>query len=86
VSESGLPGFESTSWGGVLAPANTPPAVVTSLHTEITKILKMPDVKEKIAGLGADIVGNSPAEFGDYLRAEIAKWSGVVKTSGASVD
>jgi tripartite-type tricarboxylate transporter receptor subunit TctC len=46
----------------------------------------MPDVREKIAGLGADIVGSSPAEFGDYLKAEIAKWSGVIKTSGASVD
>jgi tripartite-type tricarboxylate transporter receptor subunit TctC len=86
ISESGVPGFESTSWGGVLAPAGTPPAVISSLHDEIAKILRMPDVKEKFAGLGADIVGNSPAEFGDYLKAEIAKWSGVIKTSGASVD
>jgi tripartite-type tricarboxylate transporter receptor subunit TctC len=86
ISDTGLPGFESTSWGGVLAPAGTPPAVIASLHGEFAKILRMPDVKEKIAGLGADIVGSSPAEFGDYLKAEIAKWSGVIKTSGASVD
>jgi tripartite-type tricarboxylate transporter receptor subunit TctC len=86
VSESGLPGFESTSWGGVLAPAGTPPAVIASLQAEITKILRMPDVKEKIAGLGADIVGSSSAEFGDYLKTEIAKWSGVIKVSGATVD
>jgi tripartite-type tricarboxylate transporter receptor subunit TctC len=86
VSESGLAGFESTSWGGVLAPAGTPQPVVASLQSEITKILRMPDVREKIAGLGADIVGSSSAEFNDYLKAEIAKWSGVIKTSGASID
>jgi tripartite-type tricarboxylate transporter receptor subunit TctC len=86
VSESGLAGFESTSWGGVLAPAGTPQPVVASLQSEITKILRMPDVREKIAGLGADIVGSSSAEFNDYLKAEIAKWSAVIKTSGASID
>ena len=86
ISESGLPGFESTSWGGVLAPAGTPPAVIASLQAQIARILKMPDVKDKIAGLGADIVGSSSAEFADYLEAEIAKWSGVIKASGATID
>lgn len=86
ISDSGLPGFESTSWGGVLAPSGTPPEVIASLHSQFVRILRMPDVAEKIAGLGADIVGSSPAEFRDYLKAEITKWSGVIKTSGATVD
>lgn len=86
ISESGIPGFEATSWGGVLAPAGTPPAIIASLQAEITKILRMPDVREKIGGLGADVIGSSPAEFADYLKAEIAKWSGVIKASGATID
>jgi tripartite-type tricarboxylate transporter receptor subunit TctC len=86
ISESVLPGFESTSWGGVLAPAGTPPAIVASLQTEITKALRLPDVRERLAGLGAEIVGSSSAEFAEYLKAEIAKWSGVIKTAGATID
>jgi len=86
ISESGVPGFESTSWGGVLAPAGTPPAVIASLQAEIVKILRMPEVREKIGGLGADVIGSGSAEFADYLKAEIAKWSGVIKASGATID
>lgn len=86
ISESVLPGFESTSWGGVFAPAGTPPAIVASLQTEITKALRLPDVRERLAGLGAEIVGSSSAEFAEYLKAEIAKWSGVIKTAGATID
>lgn len=86
ISESALPGFESTSWGGVLAPAGTPPAIVASLQTEITKALRLPDVRERLAGLGAEIVGSSSAEFAEYLKAEIAKWSGVIKTARATID
>jgi tripartite-type tricarboxylate transporter receptor subunit TctC len=86
IHESGVPSFESTSWGGVLAPAGTPAPVIASLQSEIQKILRMPDVRDKIAGLGADIVGSSSAEFSDYLKAEIAKWSGVIRSSGATVD
>lgn len=86
ISESALPGFESTSGGGVLAPAGTPPAIVASLQTEITKALRLPDVRERLAGLGAEIVGSSSAEFAEYLKAEIAKWSGVIKTAGATID
>jgi tripartite-type tricarboxylate transporter receptor subunit TctC len=70
----------------VLAPAGTPPAIVASLQTEITKALRLPDVRERLAGLGAEIVGSSSAEFAEYLKAEIAKWSGVIKTAGATID
>ena len=86
ISDSGLPGFESTSWGGVLAPSGTSPEIIASLNSQLLRILRMPDVADKIAGLGADIVGSSPAEFRDYLKSEIDKWSGVIKTSGATID
>ncbi len=86
ISETGLPGFESTSWGGVLAPAGTPPEVIASLSSQFVRILRMPDVADRIAGLGADIIASSPAEFSDYLKSEINKWAGVIKTSGATID
>ncbi len=86
ISASGLTDFESASWGGVLAPAGTPSAIVASLHREFAQILRMTDVNEKISSLGADIIGSNPAEFTDYLKAEIAKWSGVIKSAGVNID
>jgi tripartite-type tricarboxylate transporter receptor subunit TctC len=86
ISASGLTGFESASWGGVLAPAGTPSAIVASLHREFAQILRMPDVNEKISSLGADIIGSNSAEFSDYLKAEITKWSGVIKSAGVNID
>lgn len=86
IAEAGLPGFESVSWGGVLAPAGTPQPIIASLNTEIVKILRMPDVSEKISNLGAEIVGSSPEEFAAYLKAEVAKWSALIKRTGVTVD
>ena len=79
VSESGLPGFESVSWGGVMAPAGTPPEIINRLNTEINRILKLPDVIEKLSALGAEVVGTTPDEFAAYLKAEIAKWGKVAR-------
>ena len=86
MSEAGLPGFEVTSWNGVLAPAGTPKEIETRLNNEIVKALKMPDVHEKLSGLGADPVGNTPEQFGAFIQAEIKKWAKVIKESGARVD
>jgi tripartite-type tricarboxylate transporter receptor subunit TctC len=86
MSEAGLPGFEVTSWNGVLAPAGTPKEIVTRLNNEIVKALKMPDVHEKLSGLGADPVGNTPEQFAAFIQAEIKKWAKVIKESGARVD
>ena len=86
LAESGLPGFEVGSWQGVFAPAGTPPDVVKRLNAEIVKILSMPDVKEKLIGLGAEPVGNSAEEFSAMVKAEVVKWADVVKKSGAKVD
>jgi tripartite-type tricarboxylate transporter receptor subunit TctC len=86
LAESGLPGFEVGSWQGVFAPAGTPPDIVKRLNAEIVKILNQPDVKEKLVALGAEPVGNSTEEFSAMVKAEVVKWSDVVKKSGARVD
>jgi tripartite-type tricarboxylate transporter receptor subunit TctC len=86
LAESGLPGFEIGSWQGVFAPAGTPPEIVKRLNAEIVKILNMPDVKEKLIGLGAEPVGDTPEQFSAYVKTEVVKWSDIVKKSGAKVD
>jgi len=86
LAEAGLPGFEVGSWQGVFAPAGTPPDIVKRLNAEIVKILNTPDVRDKLAALGAEVVGNSPEEFATMVKAEVGKWADVVKKSGARVD
>ena len=86
LAESGLPGFEVGSWQGVFAPSGTPPDIVKRLNTEIVKILNLPDVKEKLTGLGAEPVGNTSEEFSAMVKSEVVKWAEVVKKSGAKVD
>jgi tripartite-type tricarboxylate transporter receptor subunit TctC len=81
LAESGMPGFEAVSWGGVMVPAGTPRSVVDKLHSEIVTILKMPDVKERLAAMGAEIVGNSPDEFKAYVVAETTKWAKVARAA-----
>jgi tripartite-type tricarboxylate transporter receptor subunit TctC len=85
VAES-LPGYEAVSWGGVMAPAGTPPEVITRLNTEINRILRLPDVAEKLSSFGAQIVGSTPEEFAAYLKAEIAKWGKVARDNNIKLD
>lgn len=81
-----LPGFEIVGWYGVLAPAKLPKPIVTRLHDEFVKVLKQPDVNEKIVLTGAEAVGSTPEEFRKYLHADVAKWAKLVKESGAKLD
>ena len=81
-----MPGFEVGSWQGVFAPAAKPPELLRRLNTEIVKIINMPDVREKLIALGAEPVGDTPEQFSAYVKAEVVKWSDVVKKSGAKVD
>ena len=81
-----LPGFEIMGWYGVLAPAKLPKPLVTRLHDEFVKVLKQPDVRERILQTGAEAVGNTPEEFRKYLHADVAKWAKIVKESGAKLD
>ena len=86
VAESGLPGFEASSWFGILAPAGTPPDIIARLNAEIGKWLASPEAKEKLLALGANAAGGSPEDFAKHIAAETAKWQKVVKESGAKVD
>jgi tripartite-type tricarboxylate transporter receptor subunit TctC len=86
LAEAGLSGYEVGSWQGVFAPAGVPPEIVSRLNTEIVKIINLPEVREKLVALGADPAPNSSAEFAALVRSEVAKWSDVVKKSGAKID
>jgi tripartite-type tricarboxylate transporter receptor subunit TctC len=86
VSEAGVPGFDVTSWYGVLAPAATPADVTARLASEISKAIATADLREKLSAIGATPVGNTPEEFGAHMRREAIKWAKAVKESGAHVD
>jgi len=81
-----VPGFEASSWFGVLAPAGTPPAVIAKVNGEVAKWLATPEAKEKLTAQGANVAGGSPQDFAKHIQAETAKWAKVVKESGAKVD
>ncbi|MFN0162774.1 MAG: Bug family tripartite tricarboxylate transporter substrate binding protein [Burkholderiales bacterium] len=85
IAES-YPGFYADAWSGLFAPKGTPHAIVLRLSAETQRILKLPEVAERLAGLGAEPVGSTAAEFAAHVRREIAKWAQVVKASGARVD
>jgi tripartite-type tricarboxylate transporter receptor subunit TctC len=83
IAEQGFPGVEATAWYGVLAPTGTPKPVVVRLHGELVKVLKLPDVVQRLDALGFEMVGSTPEQFRSYMRTETAKWAKVVKASGA---
>ena len=81
-----VPGFEASSWFGVLAPAGTPPEIIARINGEVTKWLATPEAKEKLTAQGANVAGGTPQDFAKHIQAETAKWAKVVKESGAKVD
>jgi tripartite-type tricarboxylate transporter receptor subunit TctC len=86
VAESGVPGYEVTSWNGMLAPAGTPPEIVRRLNTEFNRIIGAPDMQKRMIEFGYEPVGGPPEKFGEHISAEIAKWAPVVKAAGVRVD
>ena len=86
MAESGLPGFEAVSWIGALVPAGTPQPIVDKIHTDLVAVLRMPEIKEKLGALGAEVVGNTPEQFAAWNRSEIAKWAKAIKESGARTE
>jgi tripartite-type tricarboxylate transporter receptor subunit TctC len=86
VAESGLKGYETITWFGVVAPARTPPAIVTRLNAEIVKVLALPDVRHQFGVQGIEILGGTPEQFASYIRTEIEKWARVIKLSGAKAE
>ena len=86
MSEAGVTGYEAVIWLGLIAPKNTPPAIVARLNAEITKIVNRPEVRSEWAKQGATAMVMTPEEFGRYLAEDIAKWERIVKISGAKPD
>jgi tripartite-type tricarboxylate transporter receptor subunit TctC len=86
VAESGVPGFAMTSWWGILGPAGIQQPVVTRLNTELGKILQSQDVKDRFATLGVDATTSTPAEFGAFIKTEVAKYAKLIQQVGVKVE
>jgi tripartite-type tricarboxylate transporter receptor subunit TctC len=86
IAEAGVPGYETTAWGGIVVPVGTPQAIVTKLNSEINKALRTSTVKERYAAIEAEPVGGTPGQFAAFVKKETVKWADVVKKSGAKLD
>ena len=86
VAESGVPGYEVVSWQGIFAPAGTPKAIVERLHTEIAKILKQPEMQERLAKLGMQGADMTTAQVGAFQKTEVAKWAQVIKSANIKLE
>ena len=86
VAEAGVPGYELMVWFGLVAPAGTPREIVQKLNAEVTRILAMPDVRERFQAQGVEPVGSTPEQFGEHIRAQMAKWSKVVQEAGVKAE
>src|SRR5205823_15049188 len=86
MSEAGVPGYELNGWSGLLVHANTPKDIVRTLNQEIVAIIKAPDIRERFAGLGFDIVGNSSEQFQTFIESEVAKWGQLVRAANIHAD
>ena len=86
IAETGLPGYEATSWFALFAPARTPVAVVNKLNSEVQTLLNLPDVKERLLGLGADALPMAPRDLTAYVESEIVKWGKLIKATNAKAD
>jgi tripartite-type tricarboxylate transporter receptor subunit TctC len=86
MQEAGVPNFDVTSWQALYAPAGTAPAVVSRMNAEIEKIIANPDIAAKMEGLGLEHTPNTPAQFADFNRSELAKWAKVVKDGNIKVE
>ena len=82
IAEAGVPGYESSTWFGPLAPAKTPREIIVRLNTELLKILQRPDIKARFASEGTEGLGSTPEEFGTYIKSEIDRWGRVIKAAG----
>jgi tripartite-type tricarboxylate transporter receptor subunit TctC len=84
--ESGVPDFVSGTWAGVIGPRGVPKEIVDRMSSEIAKILREPDVREQLAKLGYEAVGNTPAEYEEFMRKEVAQWAKVIKDAGIKME
>jgi tripartite-type tricarboxylate transporter receptor subunit TctC len=82
MAESGVPGYEVIGWNGLVAVKGTSPAIVKKLYTEVARVLRAPEVTQRLKALGAEAVGNTPEEFGAFIKAEMARWGKIIKEKG----
>jgi tripartite-type tricarboxylate transporter receptor subunit TctC len=86
VIEAGVPGYEMSGWNGIFAVKGTPPEIVERLHSEVAKILRSPEVRRELTALGAEPVGDTPDEFGAFLKADMARWGKIIQEKGIRSD
>jgi len=86
IAEAGYPDYHGTGWWGVVLPAAAPKSVVTKLHADLTRLIKQPDVRDKLETQGVEIIASAPAAFAKFIREEIVRWGRAVKVSGAKPD
>ena len=86
IAESGLPGYDAATWGGLLAPAGTPKEIVAKLNAAANAALKLEDVRMKLQGAGIEIQGGTPEQFGNVIKSEVEKWGRIVKAAGIQAD
>jgi tripartite-type tricarboxylate transporter receptor subunit TctC len=81
-----VPGFDAITWHGVVVPARTPPAAIARLNGEFNKLLQSAEMRERLLGLGSEVIGGEPKQLTEYMRVEIPRWAKVIKDSGAKAD
>jgi tripartite-type tricarboxylate transporter receptor subunit TctC len=86
IAESGVPGYEQSAWHGLLVPAATPQAVITRLHADVLRVIRLPELVERFTVQGIDIIGSSPAEFAAFIKQDLAKYERLVRTAGIRID
>lgn len=86
MAEAGMVGYETSTWGGILAPAGTPKAVIAKLNAEINKALSAPDVRQRLHDAGIEVGGGTPQQFGDFIQSEMVKWAKVAKDAGIQAE
>jgi tripartite-type tricarboxylate transporter receptor subunit TctC len=86
MAEAGVPGYEMVGWNGLFVAKGTPPEIVARLNGELVKVLRAPDVKEQMAALGAEPGGDTPEEFGAFVKAESMRWGKIIKEKGIRLE
>lgn len=86
IAEAGVPGYEVTAWGGVIAPAGVPKPIIAKINMEINKAFAVPSVRKQFAALGSEPVGGTPEQFSEFIKSESQKWASVIKRLGAKID
>ena len=86
IAEAGVPGYVAVGWNGMVGPAAMPAPILEKIHDAVAKIVRQPDIRDKLIGLGAEPALSTPDEFAALIKSEIVKWAKVVKDSGAKLD